>query len=211
MKERRICLTEGVARDYASEHATREWLAWEAVREDYQGTQVDHWTSTAALDACKAWGAEGPGIIWTDDVAFATRLAAETGWPYFGQRGYTTDGRYIEDGPRPSGAVVIASRRANSTGRNLQFQWNRCLFDRPPTKSRHFDQAVGRLHREGQTEPVHADFLLACSEDWGAVDSLLWSAERTERSFYSQKACTLEWSLPEKPVGWAFDNPPESR
>jgi hypothetical protein len=134
-----------------------------------------------------------------------------TGWPYYASKGYTQDGRYIEDAP--AGRTVIASRRANSTGRNLQYQWNRCLFASPMSKSRDFEQAVGRFHREGVetwADHVHADILLTCSEDFGAHRNMIASARRTARNIYSQKAATLDWPTVLTPdTGAAFGALPD--
>lgn len=204
--------TEVQVRAWAIETGARAWLAWADVKDEFVLNQKTIWLSDAALRWVEDWGRRGSGVIWTDDIAFAVELARRTGWPYYGGGGYTSDGRYIEAAPR--GSTVIASRRANSTGRNLQFQWNRCLFVAPPSKSRDFEQAVGRFHREGLetwADGAHADILLTCSEDFGAQRNMIASARRTARNIYSQKAATLPWAplvVPES--GAAFGHLPES-
>jgi hypothetical protein len=205
-------LTEAVARAFAEEHRVPPWLAWRDIRDEFQPIQKTLWLSDSCLRWCQDWGARGAGVIWTDDIEFATELARRTGWTYYGGRGYSSDGRHIEDAPR--GSVVIASRRANSTGRNLQFQWNRCLFVGPVTKSRDFEQAVGRFFREGietWADHVHADILLTCAEDFGAQKNMLASARRTARNIYSQLADRIEWPRLELPKsGAAFGTLPEA-
>lgn len=205
-------LTEAQAREHAEHYGVRAWVAWRELKDDYQPQQRTIWLSDAALRWCEDWGRRGPGVIWTDDIAFATELARRTGWPYYGAKGYAADGRYIEDAPR--GSTVIASRRANSTGRNLQYQWNRCLFTAPVSKSRDFEQAVGRFHREGLetwADGAHADILLTCSEDFGAQRNMIASARRTARNIYSQKAAQLPWLPMVTPdVGAAFGHLPDS-
>jgi hypothetical protein len=204
-------LTEAVARAWAVEHGHRAWRAWDEIRDTYAPNQRTLWLSDATLRWAEDWGRRGPGVIWTDDTAFATELSRRTGWPYYGSKGYTSSGAYIEKAPR--GSIVIASRRANSTGRNLQYQWNRCLFVAPVSKSRDFEQAVGRFHREGAetwADHVHADILLTCSEDFGAQRNMVASARRTARNIYSQKAATLEWPTVLTPdTGAAFGHLPE--
>jgi len=205
-------LTEAVARAHAERVGESTWLAWSDVKDSFTPNQKTIWLSEATLRWAEEWGSAGPGVIWTDDIAFATELARRTGWPYYGGGGLTSDGRYIEDSPR--GSTVIASRRANSTGRNLQYQWNRCLFTAPVSKSRDFEQAVGRFHREGLetwATGAHADILLTCSEDIGAQRNMLASARRTARNIYSQKAATLPWAPIETPdSGAAYGHLPES-
>ena len=206
--EARRFLTEAVAREWAERNNVKAWREWRDVRDDFVPNQKTIWLSDAALRWCEDWGARGPGVIWTEDVAFAAELSRRTGWVYYGQGGYSHDGKYIEDAPR--GSVVIASRRANSTGRNLQFQWNRCLFAAPVNKSRDFEQAVGRFFREGVetwADHVHADILLACSEDFGAHTNMIRSARRTNGNIYSQLAARIEWPKLEQPeTGAAYGN-----
>jgi hypothetical protein len=205
-------LTEAVAREHAERFGVRQWVAWRDLRDDFVPNQKTLWLSDAVLRWCIDWGTRAPGVIWTDDTAFAVELARRTGWPYYGQKGYTADGRYIEKAPR--GRTIIASRRANSTGRNLQFQWNRCLFPAPMSKSRDFEQAVGRFHREGVetwADHVHADILLTCAEDFGAQRNMVASARRTARNIYNQKAATIPWETILMPdTGAAYGALPEA-
>lgn len=209
--EARRFLTEAVAREWAEQHGVKAWREWRDIRDDFVPNQKTIWLSDAALRWCEDWGRQGPGVIWTEDVAFAAELSRRTGWVYYGQGGYSHDGKYIENAPR--GSVVIASRRANSTGRNLQFQWNRCLFAAPVSKSRDFEQAVGRFFREGietWAAGVHADILLACSEDFGAHMNMIRSARRTNGNIYSQLAARIDWPKVATPdQGAAFGNLPD--
>jgi hypothetical protein len=199
--EGRRFLTEALAREHAIATSHRAWCAWERVRDSFIPNQRTLWLSDSALRWCLEWGARGPGVIWTDDIAFGAELARRGGWVYYGGRGYSHDGHYIEDAPR--GSTVVASRTANATGRNLQFTWNRCLFVGPPTKSRDFEQAVGRFFREGVetwADHVHADVLLTCAEDFGALRGLVASARRTNRTTYSQMAARIDWPRLEAPA-----------
>ena len=106
----------------------------------------------------------------------------------------------------PARRTIIASRPANSVGRNLQYKWNNCLFLQPLGRTDKFEQAVGRVHRENQTLPVHVDVLICCTEDMRSVAKTIASAERTCESIYSQKAATTPWAhvrtrdLPNRPA-----------
>lgn len=207
-------LTEAVAREHAERHGVRAWLAWRDVASEYDPAahQRSLWLSDSALRWCQEWGARGPGVIWTDDIEFGAELSRRTGWPYYAGRGYSSDGRYIEDASR--GSVAIASRRANATGRNLQYIWNRCLFVGPVSKSRDFEQAVGRFLREGVetwASEVQVDVLLACAEDFGAQRNMVASARRTNRTTYSQMAARIEWPRVLTPdVGAAYGHIPDA-
>lgn len=203
-------MTEAVAREHAERFNVRPWVAWRDIKDEFQPNQKTLWLSDSCLRWCEDWGRRAPGVIWVDDIEFGAELARRTGWPYFQGRGYTSDGRYIEDAPR--GSTVIASRWANSTGRNLQFQWNRCLFVSPVSKSNDFEQAVGRFFRDGietWADHVHADILLTCKEDFGAQRNMVASARRTNRNIYSQLAARLDWPHVLMPdTGAAFGHVP---
>lgn len=209
-------MTEAVARDHAERHGVRAWLVWRDLQDEYRPEEHQRtlWLSDSALRWAEAWGARGPGVVWTDDIAFGVELARRTGWPYYAGRGYTSDGRYIEDAPR--GSVAIASRAANATGRNLQFIWNRCAFCGPVSKSRDFEQAVGRFFREGietWADHVQVDVLLTCKEDVGAQRNMVASARRTARTTYSQLAARIDWLplvTPESGAAWGALPEPES-
>jgi hypothetical protein len=146
-----------------------EWAEWMAIRDSFTPRSRPVWVGTHALEAAKAWGAQGPGVVWVDHVAFGERLAAETGWAYHGQRGLDCNGRRIEDASpdRP----VIASRLANQRGRNLQHSFSRNLIMAMPNAGVDFEQLLGRTHRHGQRAAhVTVDIYCACSEHAKALD-----------------------------------------
>jgi hypothetical protein len=138
-----------------------EWLNWRAIRETFVPNRKAVWLSSHAIDHAKAWGRAAPGIIWVDHLAFGQRLAAETGWRYFGQGGLDAEGKMIESA-QPF-APIIASRLANQYGRNLQ-AWNRNLIMALPNAARDGEQLFARTHRNGQTSAhVAVDLYLACA------------------------------------------------
>ncbi len=180
--------------------ALREWQAIEPTFE-YQSKPL--WLSDHAIEYCQEWGRGGPGVIWTEHRAFALRLAEVTGWSYFGEQGFNSSGRYIEDAsPRE---VAIVSRRANSTGRNLQYLWSRCLFTGLPNTALDLTQAIGRLHRDGQRHPVHVDVLVACYEHWDSTQKVVAHAARTCESLMPQSVVSSAWvHATHLPEGSAF-------
>jgi hypothetical protein len=188
--------TEAQVRQDAETRGVPAWTHWRDVKPTFVPQYRTVWLSSKALEACAAWGAEvGSGVIWTEHPAFGLELERHTGWTYYGGRGLSRSGKYIENDP---GGMIIASRRANSVGRNLQYKWHTCLFSQPVTKAGDLEQGAGRFHREDQIHPVHCDVLIACSEDMHAVAKSRSEGKRTQECIYSQKAAMNPWAH----VGW---------
>lgn len=183
-----------------------ELETWLRLKDTFVPNAVPVWMSTHALDAAKAWGSRGPGIIWTDHVAFGQRLAQETGWAFYGQRGLDSLGRRIEDAP--SATPVIASRLANQRGRNLQHSFSRNLIMAVPNAGVDFEQLLGRTHRHGQrASKVSVDIYCACSEHAKALDSKLpKSSSKAERLFgLNQKLLGVNiLEFGPRPTSWAW-------
>jgi len=107
-----------------------------------------------------------PGLVWCEHVAFARKLSELTHVPYYGRKGVTDDGDYIED--RLGSAIL--SVEANSTGRNLQ-KWSRNLVVSPPPNGLQWEQLIGRTHRSGQeADEVTVHAFLACLEHVAALE-----------------------------------------
>jgi hypothetical protein len=165
------------------------WLKWKALWPTFEPKFRPVWLNTKALDYAKVWGREG-GIVWTDHRAFAQRLAAETGWRWFGPGGVDAEGLPIE---LCKDRTIIASRQANGYGRNLQ-HWNRALITALPGNGRDFEQLLGRQHREGQLRAVKADILFICRAhvaDLRKVVSL--SEQEAEEMGRQNKILTAGW------------------
>jgi hypothetical protein len=188
--------TEAQARAWAISNGKQEWLLWAAIKPSFVPTFRTVWLSTAALDWAAGWADAHPhGIVWTEHTAVGLELAARTGLTFYHGRGLSASGQYIEKAP--AGRPIIASRPANSVGRNLQYKWKDMLFVQPVSRTDKFEQATGRVHREGLetwAPRAHADVLLCCTEDVRSVTKTLASAERTNESIYSQKATSVQWS-----------------
>jgi hypothetical protein len=193
--EARHFKTEAQARAWAEETGLARYARWAAIKDTFAPQFRTVWLTRKTLEWAAEWAKANPtGIIWTEHTAVGLELERLTGLTYYGGRGFSQSGKYIENAP--TGRPIIASRRANSIGRNLQYKWNCMLFLQPLGKSRLLEQAAGRVHREGietWSDGVRADVLLTCSEDQRAVAKTLASAERTCSSIYSQKAATCEW------------------
>lgn len=182
-----------------------EWTAWRDIKDTFQPNRVPVWVSDHALEHAQTWGQNAPGIIWVDHVAFGQKLSAVTGWHYYGQRGLNALGRSIEDadGRTP----VIASRKANATGRNLQHAFHRNLIMTLPPCGRDVEQLIGRTHRHGQPQAnVHVDVYVACAEVERALDKVAIGCEGAEGQLgLSQKWLTMHIQRNgERPSGRAF-------
>lgn len=203
-----VFLTEAQVRADAIARSLPVWVEWAAIQPTFTPQFHTVWLTDRIADRVREWAKEGPGIVWTEHIALGIRLQQLTGCTYFGGKGLSSDGRKITDGPRPSKDVVIASRRANGTGRNLQHQWQRSLLIQSIGRPYIWEQTIGRIHREGLEEWAdwaHVDILMRCSEDWRARKKVLAGSQKTCQSFYSQKACSVPWQQVSKPSsGWAF-------
>ena len=103
--------------------------AWQSVRDTFTPHTVAVWHDDSVLDLCTEWMSR-PGLVWTEHALFAERLSAETGIPYFGAKGLTSSGRFIDDADSKRAAIL--SIDANREGRNLQTKWSRNLVVSPP-------------------------------------------------------------------------------
>jgi len=158
----------------------REVLAtWRAIRETFTPEPMAEWLSDAPALACAAWGAESPGVLWTEHTAFAERLLGLSGLPYYGPEGLDArTGQNILDAD-PTRSMIL-SRPANMTGRNLQ-AWSRNLWTALPPTGQIAEQVIGRTHRQGQrAELVTVDVLSACWEHARGVEKIRGDARYIE-------------------------------
>ena len=136
--------------------------AWLREKPNYVPVSRAEWHCTGAIDAVQEWMRQGPGIVFTDHTFFAEELARRTGAKYFGAGGIDKNGLEIEKADPNS--CIIASRVANSTGRNLQ-GWHRGLVTSSPHNALEWEQMLGRFHRHGQQHDVTFDLLVGCREN----------------------------------------------
>lgn len=168
--------------------------AWRAIEPSYTPSSKAVWHDDAALKVCQQWMSEGPGVVFTDHTFFALELSRRTGAPYYGAEGLDKNGNRIEDADPKS--AVIASRIANSTGRNIQF-WHRGLVTAPPHQALEWEQLIGRFHRTKQTKDVEIDVLLGCIEHWDGWMRSLELARMTKDTLGApQKLLIAETQFP---------------
>src|SRR5690606_24867084 len=109
------------------------WRRWEEVQPTFIPQRKVEWLTDAVLLQCIEWGCIQPqgSVVWTVHTEFGEALANRAGWTYYGQMGMSADGRYIDEDPATQ--PIVASIASNSTGRNLQHQFNRGLIVGVPT------------------------------------------------------------------------------
>jgi hypothetical protein len=141
-------------------HATEVLARWRALKDAFVPNSVPVWTGSTALEYAATW-LQGGGVVWTEHVAVGERLAVMTGMPYFGAGGLDAMGHSIV---HYQGSGLIASIQANGTGLNLQ-RYSRGLITSMTPTATHWDQTMGRMHRQGQTaDVVTFDVPISCRE-----------------------------------------------
>jgi hypothetical protein len=136
--------------------------AWRAVEKSYDIHTKAIWHDDTVINLCLEWMKQ-PGIVWTEHVEFATRLAKLSGCKYYGAKGKAADGSNVLDAD-PTKAAVL-SMDANREGLDLQFKWHRNLVTSCPEGADILQQLIGRTHRTGQpADEVTVDILLGCLE-----------------------------------------------
>jgi hypothetical protein len=143
------------------------WQEWREIEPTFKPNRVVHWLSDHALQWAAKWG--GPGVVWTDLIAFGEVLSSVTGCRYYGESGYSADGEYIEDASPKD--LVVASIGANAIGRNLQNLWHRMLLMSILPTGLVWEQCLSRMHRSGQqADEVEADVYAGCIEQFRGVE-----------------------------------------
>jgi hypothetical protein len=147
------------------EDACKVYREWVEIRKTFKPKSEAVWISDKALRVCGEWlknKDEPAGIVWTEHVPFAEKLAELTGVPYCGEGGEDSKGKPIE---AYKGQPIIASVKSSGEGRNLQDGWCRSLVTCPASLGATWEQLLARLHRDGQLEDeVTFDVLSACFE-----------------------------------------------
>jgi hypothetical protein len=157
--------------------ALKNWLA---VRDTFRANQKAIWHDTSALDYCKKWGSKEPGIIWVRHGFFGRALEKMSGFEYFGAKGVNSKNVPIEFASGEN--TIIASIKANGTGRNLQ-NFNRNLFTAWQASAPEAEQTIGRTHRNGQKkDEVFVDFLLTCAEHLNSFQRCLEDAKTIQET-----------------------------
>lgn len=162
------------------------WRAWLAIKDTFKPKLVAEWVDDFAVQACCRWldscTDEAPGICWVEQRAFGTALADLSGRPYF-EAG--NDDILSCEAP-----AIIASQSAHSEGKNLQ-RYCRALVTSPMASGKSWEQAIGRLHREGQqADEVTFEVFVHMPELLNSFGQALSDARYLEDTFGNkQKLC----------------------
>lgn len=162
-----------VARAYTD---TDEHRIWSEIRPSFKPNTEAVWIDFSALEHAAKWAKVGPGIIWTEHVAWAKKLADLTGLAYYGTQGEDAKtGRLIDDHPKKE--ALIASVDSNKAGRNLQAWYRNLNVSLKPTGLLR-QQQMGRTHRPGQkADEVIFDELIGCVDQFDGFEKVLRDAK----------------------------------
>lgn len=152
---------------------------WHAVRDTFVPNTEAVWLASTALDVCAKWAKSHSGIIWTEQTAFASKLANQTGLPYYGSGGVDRrTGRAIE---AHTGGPLIASSASNAEGRNLQ-RFCENLETSCPANGLQLEQKIARTHRDGQAaDEVTYTLLMGCAEHVNSFEAALADSRYTQQ------------------------------
>lgn len=202
---RHVCDVEGTLWD--TEAQVREacllgtlhsdaYLLWRDVEPEFTVHRETEWrdhrvTDFIIEDVLNKFENEG-GIVWTWQTPLAADLAQRSGWRYFGDMGLDASGLPIESADPKE--IVIASIKANGTGRNLQF-WRNNYVTCPPPANYINEQMLGRTHRPGAKRDVRAWYLFACRQDievfrMAQVEAEF--AEQTRKQIFKLRSAEIE-------------------
>jgi hypothetical protein len=121
------------------------FLAWRDIKDTFQPNSVPVWEDDFLVQDVAEWLREKqPGIAWIEFPSFGERVAAASGFPFFGAGEKAS--REIADVQGP----IIASVRAHGEGKNLQDRYARNLVVTCPPSGKTWEQLFGRTHRNGQ-------------------------------------------------------------
>ena len=162
---------------HADSKECREWLA---VRDTFTPNTVPVWIDSTACEFAAEWARKNVGIIWTEHKCVGQRLRDEFGLTYYGAKGFDVHKRFIDN--HDTRTTLVASRAANSEGRNLQ-GWNKNLIMSLLPNGARNQQLIGRTHRPGQfADEVTFEFLVSCREQLEALDQAMRDARYIEHA-----------------------------
>ena len=155
-------------------------LAWKGIEDTFAINTVPVWIDSAACEFAAKWAKQNAGIVWVEHKCVGERLRDEFGLSYYGRKGLDVTGKFIDDHDRRKS--LVASRPANSEGRNLQGWSKNLIMSLLPNGARN-EQLLGRTHREGQmADEVEVDFVVSCEEHLLGLDQAMRDARYIESS-----------------------------
>lgn len=164
---------------------------WRAVRDSFVPVTVPRWIDSFALEWAARELASGDVLLWTEHRAFADRLSAETGVPYYAGGGLDARKRSILDHRK---GPAIVSVKAIGEGFDLQ-HFARNVVASAPTSGKDWEQLLGRTLREGQlADEVSVLILSTCDEHDAAIGQAKADAEYIETTTGQRQALlTVDW------------------
>jgi hypothetical protein len=159
------------------------WPRWRDTRNTvtYQ-TEAVRLDDYLARDASR-WAHENTGIVWYAQAELGRWIAEISGLPLHG--GGPDAGKFIA---RATGETsIICSIQSHGTGRDgLQYKFATQLFTSPPSSATVAEQALGRLHRQGQASPeVSAFYYSHTPELEAAIQQAMRRAAYVQRTLGS--------------------------
>lgn len=148
---RGVAQTEGLLKDLIRTNQFDDYGlldAWERQRKMYRGVQVTNWIDEDFL--AKLATEKRPTVFWVRHPPAGEKIEELLGVPFYHKEVRDRRGRFIEDAPRGSSAVV--SVRSAERGLNLQYLWSRGKYLHPMASGIPWEQTLGRLARYGQAE-----------------------------------------------------------
>lgn len=179
-----MLITNAILRgEFEAEH----YAEWTRVKDRYSPTPPVEavWISKFLIEESIRWGQEtcnkaSPGIIWYESDAFGRELAQASGFPFFGPGTKASEG--LAEVNAQKTPVIICSRAAHGTGKNLQ-RFSRNLFTAPSTGGVDWEQTIARTHRPGQeADEVFVDVYLHTDDMETAYYSALRDARYIEQT-----------------------------
>jgi hypothetical protein len=136
------------------------WWDWKAVKDRPEPPRetiwIDDYLCRDALKRANEYADDKePCIIWCEHIAVGEKLAELSGVPYYGEG---------TDAEPTKHRVLIASRRVQGIGKNLQYHYSRNIFTLL-CGGKDMEQTLARTHRLGQkADEVYADWYAHTTE-----------------------------------------------
>jgi hypothetical protein len=176
---------------------------WRAVRDTFTPETEAVWLTQSVLEHAAEWLSTRPhGLCWVEHRCVGPALSRLSGVKYFGQGGKC--GKIPIESHAGS---AILSFGSNFRGRNLQHNWHENLILSLPERGAHWEQLLGRTHRDGQkADEVSIDLTIVCREQILGFQKALATAEfAAESSTMAQKLLDASVDVREPdpiPPGW---------
>lgn len=143
-----------------------EYWEWREIEPTHKQNTVKVVIDDIAKRVAESWLQQvGDGIVWVHHTELGRYLSEALGIPFHRQGGYDAKGVNIEQAKGP----IIASIQACGEAFNLQYAYAHSLFLEHPRGGQWSEQAIGRTHRPGQTQPVRVWYAWACLEHRNAL------------------------------------------